>query len=373
MTAILVLGSGQLGLMMAVEAARLGIELDRVDASSGTLFKGTCPRPEHFDLTSMVGKYDVITAEMEHLPDNELIRSLKAQQAWINDSAFSKLVDRKDQKTLLDKLGLATAPWTFLDSPGALQKAFLYCGENLVVKTTRGGYDGKGQWRVNQTACKNLPDDVYSHAIAESLIPFSREVSLVGARSRLGDSIYYPLATNVHWDGILRYSVCGREDNPALQNDAQYMMGSLMNDLDYVGVMAMECFESSQGLLINEIAPRVHNSGHWSQLGSLHNQFALHVNTISDLPFPAAMSYSPTLMINLIGCEFNSRWLEVTGIQCHWYGKTECRPGRKMGHINLQLQSSKDADRYLLELAPLLDETHSKALVEGLQLLLSRG
>lgn len=367
MKSILVLGGGQLGLMMAGDAARLGVTLDRVDTNNDLLLRGSSFRTSESISASVVGNYDAVTAEMEHLPDSPLVNDIRRQSQWVNETAFQNLVNRRDQKTLLDQLGLATSPWIALGSDADLDGAFRHCGKHLVVKTERGGYDGKGQWRISSANQSDLPDSVYGQAIAEALIPFTREVSLVGARNRQGRCFFYPLAENAHREGILRTSICGRPEKPELQQQAQEMLSCLMYHLNYVGVMAMECFDTGDRLLINEIAPRVHNSGHWSQLGATHSQFSLHVRALADLPFPDQPQYSRTLMLNLIGCEFDHRWLALDGAQCHWYGKEACRPGRKMGHINLDLDSGNRTDSTIKNLLPLVDEVHRQALQDAME------
>ena len=365
MTPILILGHGQLGLMLAAEAAKFGAEVDRLDLSSAERLCGTSPRRDTFNASHIFSHYGKISAELEHLPDTELIHNIKESSTWCNKEAFEQLIDRADQKSLLDRLRLSTAPWCEVDSKKTLL-SFLSHHNELVVKTTRGGYDGRGQWRINQQNVSDLPEDQFGQLIAESKINFIRELSIVGARNQQGQCCFLPLAENTHKNGILRYSTVRRQVNESLQQQGKQLLTSLMNHLDYTGVMAVECFHTPTGLMINEVAPRVHNSGHWSQLGTVHNQFALHMRALLDLPLPEAIEFSPTIMLNLIGCEFNPAWMTINNIQCHWYGKT-LRDGRKMGHINLDASSGHILDSALNQLAPLLDEEHRKLLHDAVE------
>lgn len=159
-------------------------------------------------------------------------------------------------------------------------------------------------------------------------------MSLVGARAHDGSTVFYPLTHNLHQDGILRTSVAFPQANAEQQAQAESMLSAIMQALNYVGVMAMECFITPEGLLINELAPRVHNSGHWTQNGASISQFELHLRAITGLPLPAPVINAPSVMINLIGSELNYDWLKLPLVHLHWYDKA-VRPGRKVGHLNL--------------------------------------
>ena len=159
-------------------------------------------------------------------------------------------------------------------------------------------------------------------------------MSLVGARNRAGECVFYPLTRNHHEEGILRMSVAFPQTQNPLQTQAEQMLGAILTELDYTGVMAMECFVTEDGLLINELAPRVHNSGHWTQNGASVSQFELHLRAILDLPLPQPVVTAPAVMVNIIGTELNTQWLAQPLAHLHWYDK-EVRPARKVGHINL--------------------------------------
>lgn len=367
-SAVLLLGGGQLGLMMAEAGAQLALHVDRLDLRTDKIIPGTSGLRLDTSADEILQRYPVISAELEHLPDTELVNALLASNNWANKKAFENTAERYDEKRLLDRLEIPTAAWKFLQEPSDLASAFSEIDANLVIKVISGGYDGRGQWVVDESSQNEVPEEKFGALIAEQRINFDHEVSLVGARSRTGEKTYFPLARNVHHQGILRYSIAGMESNPELQSQAEDMLGKILDDLDYIGVMAMECFVTERGLLVNELAPRVHNSGHWSQLGAEHDQFALHLRALLELPLPSQQIYRPTLMLNLIGCEFEPGWLEIPGLQCHWYGKTP-RPGRKVGHININLEDLQQTSLCAAKLGALLDEQHQQMLSEALELI----
>ena len=367
MKSLLILGHGQLGLMMAAEAARLGLVVDRLDMQTGELLLGTTAQRQQIAADEVIDKYDVITAEIEHLPHSEYLDRIYASDKWANRQAFELLPNRFTQKTLLDQLQVPTAPWLFLESREDVVKAHQQLGENLIVKSTTGGYDGKGQWRVNTSNGEQLPDEMFGQLIAEQKIPFSREVSVIGSRDKNGHSYFLPMAENVHKEGILRYSLANVSIDENLQQQAEQSLKAILDKLDFVGIMAMECFETEQGLLVNELAPRVHNTGHWTQMGAVTNQFAMQVLPLVELPLPQMQPCRPTIMLNLIGCEFEPACISLPGVSYHWYGK-DVRPGRKLGHINIDAPNSAALKKAVTLLAPKLDEEHRGLLAEAVDL-----
>ncbi|PYB07263.1 5-(carboxyamino)imidazole ribonucleotide synthase, partial [Serratia marcescens] len=303
----------------------------------------------------------VITAEIERWPETALTRELATHSAFVNRDIFPRLADRLTQKQLLDQLGLATAPWQLLAGAAEWPQVFASLGELAIVKRRVGGYDGRGQWRLRPGQEAELPADAYGECIVEQGINFSGEVSLVGARGHDGRSVFYPLTHNLHEDGILRTSVALPQPNPALQQQAEQMLAAILNELNYVGVMAMECFIVGDRLLINELAPRVHNSGHWTQNGASISQFELHLRAILGLPLPQPVVSTPSVMVNLIGTAVNEQWLSLPLVHLHWYEK-EVRPGRKVGHLNLNDPSAADLRQALQALAPLLPGEYQSGL-----------
>lgn len=318
---VYVLGNGQLGRMLRYAGAPLDIHV----------------QPLAFDAPLFDIEPDsVITAEIERWTDTPLTQRLGSHQNFVNLAVFGQLADRFTQKSLLDELSLATSPWKKLTQHTQWETLFAELGEKVVVKRRTGGYDGRGQWIITPENRHIIGDDLLDNVIVEKFIPFDGEVSLVGARFRSGEKRFYPVTHNLQQDGILRYSVMNMAlpYQQQLQVQAEAMLGKIMDALNYVGVMAMECFVVDGNLLINELAPRVHNSGHWTQLGCTISQFELHLRALLDLPTPDLTPVATSVMVNLIGIAHHSQWLTIPSSQLHWYGK-EVREGRKVGHINL--------------------------------------
>ena len=355
MKPVCVLGNGQLGRMLRQAGEPLGIAVYPV---------GIDAEPE-----AVPYQNSVITAEIERWPETALTRELATHSAFVNRDIFPRLADRLTQKQLLDQLGLATAPWQLLASAAEWPQVFASLGELAIVKRRVGGYDGRGQWRLRPGQEAELPADAYGECIVEQGINFSGEVSLVGARGHDGRSVFYPLTHNLHEDGILRTSVALPQPNPALQQQAEQMLAAILNELNYVGVMAMECFIVGDRLLINELAPRVHNSGHWTLNGASISQFELHLRAILGLPLPQPVVSTPSVMVNLIGTAVNEQWLSLPLVHLHWYEK-EVRPGRKVGHLNLNDPSAADLRQALQALAPLLPGEYQSGLAWAQQKLL---
>lgn len=343
---IYVLGNGQLGRMLRYAGAPLDIEV----------------KPLAFDAPVFeLEQNSIITAEIERWAETPLTQLLGNHKNFVNLNVFGTTADRFTQKSLLDKLQLSTSPWQLLESAEQWQSVFSNVGEKVVVKRRTGGYDGRGQWIVTQDSIDQITSDLFGEVIAEKFIPFDGEISIVGARFRDGSTRFYPISHNLQQNGILRYSVCDENlpNQQTYQTQAEQMLGTIMQDLEYIGVMAMECFVVGDKLLINELAPRVHNSGHWTQLGCSISQFELHLRALLDLPTPQLKQIAPSVMVNLIGIEHNNAWLEVPFSQLHWYGK-EVRAGRKVGHINLCHPEQAQLIQLLEQLRPYLtDDFHS--------------
>lgn len=320
MKPVCVLGDGQLGRMLRQAGEPLGIAVFPA---------GPDAEPETLPV-----QQSIITAEIERWPETALTRELASHNAFVNRTIFPRLADRLTQKQLLDELGLATAPWQRLNDVSEWSAIFARLGERVMVKRRTGGYDGRGQWRLGTDETGHLPDDCYGACIVEQSINFCGEVSLIGARNHNGSTVFYPLTHNLHQNGILRTSVALPQGDKYLQQQAEQLLTAIMTQLNYIGVMAMECFVLPEGLLINELAPRVHNSGHWTQNGASVSQFELHLRAILDLPLPEPVIRAPAVMVNLIGTEINWQWLALPLVHLHWYDKV-VRPGRKVGHLNL--------------------------------------
>ncbi|MDV2857617.1 5-(carboxyamino)imidazole ribonucleotide synthase [Oceanimonas sp. CAM02] len=347
MSRIWVLGAGQLGQMLKHAGMPLNLDVRPVDIES----EDTFPLQAH----------EKVTAEREQWPETAATRQLAAHPAFVNLNTFPILADRYTQKSLIDKLGLATAPWQLVETDTTAESLHEALGERVLLKRRTGGYDGRGQHWLREPGRDAIPDDWHTQAIAEQAIDFDEEASIVGMRGEDGQCYFYPLTLNLHVNGILLGSVSPLARLAHLQDEAERMLTTLMNDLDYVGVMAMECFRVGDHLLINELAPRVHNSGHWTQAGANISQFEAHLRAVAGLPLIAPSVKNTSVMVNLVGTERNDDWLSVPGAELYWYGK-EVRPGRKVGHINFCLSNPSDTQAALDKLEPILPASYGIVL-----------
>ncbi|BDM65381.1 N5-carboxyaminoimidazole ribonucleotide synthase [Shewanella sp. NFH-SH190041] len=321
---IWVLGDGQLGAMMRYAGQPLALDVQPVDIMAPSA--KTLPLAEQ----------DIVTAEREQWPESATSRQLSEHQNFINGPVFGRLADRFSQKSLLDKLGIATSPWVNVTQTTSATELHRQLGDKVLLKRRTGGYDGKGQYWLYADKPDEVPAQWHNAAIAEQGIAFDEEVSLVGARSRDGRCHFYPLALNLHQDGILMASIAPLPRLNSLQTQAEAMLSSIMAELDYVGVMAMECFRVGDTLLVNELAPRVHNSGHWTLTGCHTSQFELHLRALMGWPIAPLVPALPVAMVNLIGVDWQEQWLTLPGAELFWYNK-QVRPGRKVGHLNLNV------------------------------------
>ena len=347
MTTLWVLGAGQLGGMLKHAGMPLAIDVRPVALDSEDV---PAPDPDH-----------LVCPEIEHWPDTPATRALATHPRLVNRDVFARLADRLTQKQLLDSLQLATAPWHNIDDSIATDQLYRDLGERVLLKRRRGGYDGKGQLWLKHNDGDGIPDDWRNQAIAEQAIPFDEEMSLVGMRDAAGNTAFYPLTLNLHTNGVLAASIAPLQRLAGLQSQAETMLAALLDELDYVGVMTMECFRVGDRLLINELAPRVHNSGHWTQAGTSISQFESHLRAVCGLPILSPASKGLTLMINLLGTARDDRWLTLPQAELYWYGK-EVRPGRKVGHINLCFGKADDATAALTQLEYQLPETYGEVL-----------
>ena len=341
MSRIFVLGAGQLGAMLHYSGLPLNLQVVPVDFDAEPIA----------DLADS----DLVTAEIERWPDTPVTQQLAAHPNFINAKVFGLMADRLSQKATLDELQIATSPWQPLERDTDIATLLDQLGSPCLLKRRTGGYDGRGQLWLD-SAATDL-SDWQGAAIAEQKISFDEEVSIVGVRSASGETHFYPLALNLHQEGILRASLVGLKRLQTLQAEAEAMLGRLMNHLGYCGVMAMELFRVGDQLLVNEVAPRVHNSGHWSLSGSSVSQFEWHLRATAGLPLAPAQLKGASLMINLIGIERNDGWLSVPAVELWWYGKS-VRPGRKLGHLNACSPQPADLATQVQGLRPLLADDY---------------
>ena len=336
-----ILGGGQLGRMLAMAAARLGYRAHIYEP-------GAAPAADvaqawtqaGYDDTDALARFaeacDLVTFEFENIPA-EALDLLSARVPLFPDRrALETSQDRLVEKTFLTGLGLGTAPFAAIDGDDP-EPALATTGLPAILKTRRFGYDGKGQARVASldeahAAIPELAGDL----IAEGFVEFSAEISVIAARGRDGAVAAFDPGLNVHADGILATTTAPAPIPARLRTDAVLIASRILQALDYTGVLGVELFVTPQGLLVNEIAPRVHNSGHWTQAGCAVDQFEQHIRAITGWPLGDGSRHADVVMENLIG-EDIARVAELAaqpGTQVHLYGKAETRPGRKMGHVN---------------------------------------
>jgi 5-(carboxyamino)imidazole ribonucleotide synthase len=340
---ILVLGSGQLARMMALAGYPLGISVQAADVADNKIVDPVSKQIINNSLERMIEEVDAITVEFEHIPEDLLELVHGSGKLRPSVEAILTGADRVREKKLLGKLDIANCPFEIVTDIEKLDAAVDKLGEKLIIKSSRDGYDGYGQWRLHNI--KDLPELKQNLAkldlnkvplVVEKMLSFDRELSLVAVRSSEGDIAYYPLAENLHYQGQLHVSIApAPKVDEALNQQAQSIFNKLAESLDYVGVLAVEFFQIGEQLLVNEIAPRVHNSGHWTMQGADTCQFENHLRAVRGLPLGSTKVTSPTAMINIIGCKAFARdMLSIPGCHLHWYGKTP-REKRKMGHFNL--------------------------------------
>ena len=283
-------------------------------------------------------KVDVITYEFENIPTSALNLLEQTRAIRPGREALRISQDRITEKDFLTDLGLATAPYAAVDTIDDLKKALDDIGTPSILKTRRFGYDGKGQSRLTTPgdAANALRDMQGAPSVLEGFVDFSCEVSVIAARSATGQIACFDPGENVHRNGILHTTTVPARLSSSQRTDAVLLAAKILNGLDYVGVMGVELFVTPQGLLVNEIAPRVHNSGHWTQNGCAVDQFEQHIRAVAGWPLGDGQRHVDVVMENLIGDDM----LRVADISkepdaaLHLYGKSEVKPGRKMGHVN---------------------------------------
>ena len=360
---VLVLGAGQLARMMSLAGAPLNIEISAFDVGSKNIVHPLTQAILGNGLENAIERADVITAEFEHIPHDVLEVCERSGKFLPTTEAIKAGGDRRLEKALLDQAGVKNAKYAVINSREDFDHAISHVGLPMVLKSTLGGYDGKGQWRLKsldavETVWTEMAECIAATdnqaIVAEEFVPFDREVSLIGARGKDGEIQVYPLAENVHTDGVLSLSTA--IDDVELQEQAKTMFTAVAERLDYVGVLALEFFDVQGALLVNEIAPRVHNSGHWTQQGAETCQFENHLRAVCGMPLGSTKLIRPTAMINILGEDtLPNAILAQAGCHVHWYGK-EKRAGRKMGHINVSADYNAELQRTLCGLAKILDE-----------------
>jgi len=342
-----ILGGGQLGRMLALAAARLGLRCqvfspDPDSPAFDVVMNATCA--EFADVEALelfANDVDVITYEFENVPSASAMLLAARRPVLPDRKILETTQDRLAEKDFVKRLGIGTAAYADVDSAAALRTAIGQIGLPAVIKTRRFGYDGKGQAiiRAGDDPDRIWEDLATKSAILEAFVPFEREISVIAARSASGEVECFDVTENEHRDHILKISRAPAPIPDALAAQARGIAERIAHALDYVGVLAVELFvvQGSGGptILVNEIAPRVHNSGHWTLDGASISQFEQHIRAIAGWPLGRPVRHGHVTMTNLIGNEVDGyeQWLTVPGATVHLYGKGSPRPGRKMGHV----------------------------------------
>jgi 5-(carboxyamino)imidazole ribonucleotide synthase len=342
-----IVGGGQLGRMLAMAAARLGLHCqvfspDPDSPAFDVVKDATCA--EYADVEALelfAADVDVITYEFENVPAASAMVLAARRPLLPNRTVLETTQDRLAEKDFVRQLGIGTADYADVSSAAMLQAAIGKVGLPAVIKTRRFGYDGKGQAIIREG------DDIEQvwealgtrSAILEAFIPFEREISVIAARGADGQVECFDVTENEHADHILKTSRVPAAISEELAAQARDIAEKIATALNYVGVLAVELFvvagKGGPQILVNEIAPRVHNSGHWTLDGASVSQFEQHIRAIAGWPLGKPVRHGSVTMTNLIGDEINSyeKWLTVPGASVHLYGKGAPRPGRKMGHV----------------------------------------
>ncbi|NML72631.1 5-(carboxyamino)imidazole ribonucleotide synthase [Rhizobium sp. S-51] len=340
-----IIGGGQLGRMLAMAAARLNFRTvilePQADCPAAQVANSqiTAPYGDPVALAELAAACELVTYEFENVPVEAAAILARNVPVYPPPRALEVAQDRLTEKRFLNDCGIPTARFHAVDSQADLEAALADFGGKGVLKTRRLGYDGKGQ-RVFASVADST-DGAYAALgsvplILESFVPFEREISIIAARAIDGTVETYDPAENVHRNGILDTSTLPARIGDATAKAACESAEKLLAALDYVGVVGIEFFVLPDGALIaNEIAPRVHNSGHWTEAACVVSQFEQHIRAIAGLPLGSPARHSDCVMTNLIGDDINDvpAWLARPDALVHLYGKTEARAGRKMGHV----------------------------------------
>jgi 5-(carboxyamino)imidazole ribonucleotide synthase len=342
-----ILGGGQLGYMLALAGYPLGLRFRFLDPSPEAPVGRIAPRvtgdfSDRAALEKFAHGLEVVTYEFENVPVDAVHFLAKKVSVFPPPGALETAQDRLREKQLFEKLGIPTTEFASVPAPSDLEAALKKVGLPAVLKTRRMGYDGKGQWilktqedvRIAKEGLPRLP------FIAERFVPFTREISILAARGKGGETAFYPLVENHHRKGILRLSLAPAPSvSPQIQRAAEEAARMVLESLNYVGVLAIEFFEHDGQLLANEMAPRVHNSGHWTIEGAVTSQFENHLRAINGFPLGSTTAIGSSAMINLIGeVPQPAKVLAIPSAHLHLYGK-EPREGRKLGHVTLRAPS----------------------------------
>ena len=371
-----ILGGGQLARMLAIAAAPLGVKTLVVDSAPDACAGQVAPLrvadwTDYAALAKFAAEVDVVTFDFENVPADTAHWLAERAAVFPNPRALAVAQDRLAEKTLFRECGLHTPAFEPVDTREDLDRALAKIGAPAILKTRRLGYDGKGQFRIKQltdaeAAWAALGSNAHG-LILEAFVPFERELSVLAVRTRDGDFRVWPLTQNWHTDGVLSLSLAPAPEVGALQSRAEALARTLAERLDYVGVFALELFVKDGDLLGNEMAPRVHNSGHWTIEGAVTSQFENHVRAVLGLPLGDTSARGLSAMFNWIG-ELPDAAPVLGTVDGHWhdYGK-QSRPGRKVGHATVCATDAKLLAARIGEIARALNREEQAA--PGLQAL----
>lgn len=339
-----ILGAGQLGRMLAVAASRLGLrthvyapDADPIAAQVANAMT-RAPYEDAAALTEFADDVDVVTYEFENVPAEALDQLESARKLLPRRNALTISQDRLVEKSFLNDAGLTTAPYANVETDSDVVDAAAAVGTPSIMKTRRLGYDGKGQVLLRRPgdAAAAWAELGKAPCIVEGFVDYRCEISVIAARSQDGEVVCFEPGENVHREGILRTTKVPASISEVERSEAMRAATTILESLDYVGVMGIELFVTSGGLVVNEIAPRVHNSGHWTQNGCAVDQFEQHIRSVAGWPLGDGSRHSDVEMTNLIGDDVLNvaELARDPGLSLHVYGKADVRPGRKMGHVN---------------------------------------
>jgi 5-(carboxyamino)imidazole ribonucleotide synthase len=353
-----ILGGGQLGYMLALAGYPLDFHFRFLDPSPqapvGRIASRVTAEYTDFEaLEKFAHGLALVTYEFENVPVEAARFLQKLVPVYPSTQALEAAQDRRSETLLFQKLGIPTTKFTVINSTDELHQAVQEIGLPAVLKTCRLGYDGKGQWvlRTGEDVERVKNKIPTAPLILEEFVKFSSELSILAVRARNGATSFYPLVENHHRGGILRLSLAPAPRlAETLQGEAEDAARRILESLDYVGVLAIELFECEGRLLANEMAPRVHNSGHWTIEGAVTSQFENHLRAVSGLPLGVTRTLGFSAMLNLIG-EFPdpNELLALPDAHLHLYGKSP-RPGRKVGHVTLRADSIEQLEQRLRQL-----------------------
>jgi 5-(carboxyamino)imidazole ribonucleotide synthase len=353
-----ILGAGQLGQMLALAGIPLGMRFNFFSPTPSTSAEsvGTVTIGEYDDVVALrdfARSVDVVTYEFENVSVEAVAEIEKVCPVWPPRVALVTSQDRGLEKQEFTRLGIPVAPYRLVDSLSDLEGAIRDVGTPGILKTRRFGYDGKGQVRITARSDAEPAWNALGPAplIYEGFVQFERELSVIAVRAADGTTLCYPVAENHHREGILRTSFAPADHlSDAKRHQAESYARTLLTAFGYVGVFAIELIDTTSGLVANEMAPRVHNSGHWTIEGAETSQFENHVRAVCNLPLGDCAPVGYSAMFNLIGEHPDTaRVLAVLDAHLHLYGKSE-RSGRKLGHITIRSRAREDLQRHVASL-----------------------